>query len=124
MDIASIIALLGAMSLSVERVVEIIKSMVPFLAEEHKDKIKERYRRTSLHLLAALVGTAIAIVAQEQIQPLLATIFKSAGTLGITGCIIIGLLASGGSGFWNQSMGIVEEIKKSKKLDSKKKGKK
>lgn len=124
MDIVSIIALLGAMSLSVERVVEIIKGMVPFLAEEHKDKNKERYRRASIQVLAALVGMAIALVAQEQIQPLLSTMFKSPGMLGTPGAIILGLLASGGSGFWNQTMGIVEEIKKAKKLDIKKKGRK
>ena len=124
MDIVSVIALLGALSISVERVVEIIKSMVPFLAEESRDKNKERYRRASLHLLAAIVGMVIAYIARAQIQPLLAPMFKSAEVLEIPSCIIIGLLASGGSGFWNQSMGIVEEIKQAKKLDIKKKKRK
>lgn len=116
MDIASIIAVLGAMSLSVERVVEIIKNMVPFLSGAQSDEKKERHRRVLLHVLAVLVGTVIAVVAQEQIQPLLSSIFSRQGEIGIIGCIILGLLASGGSGFWNQSMGIVEEIKKAKKL--------
>ena len=109
MDITSIIALLGIMSLSVERVVEIIKGMVPFLAEKHDDKKKERWRRVTLHFFAALVGTVIAFLSQDQIQPLLKTIFRGPG-IGIAGCVMLGLLASGGSGFWNQALGIVEEI--------------
>ncbi len=116
MEITSIIAILGFMSLSVERVVEIINNMVPFLAGKQPDEKKERWRRAILHFLAALAGTVIALVAQEQIQPLLPNIFKKTGEIGVPGCIIIGLLASGGSGFWNQSLAIVEEIKKAKKL--------
>jgi hypothetical protein len=116
MEITSIIALLGVMSLSVERVVEIIKNMVPFLAATQTDAKKERWRRSMLHFLAALVGTIIALVAQEQIQPLLSNIFTKTGEIGVFGCIVIGFLASGGSGFWNQSLAIVEEIKKAKKL--------
>ncbi|MFB3885135.1 MAG: hypothetical protein ACE144_07885 [Thermodesulfobacteriota bacterium] len=116
MEITSIVALLGVMSLSVERVVEIIKNMVPFLAAIHPDAKKERWRRSALHFLAAFVGALIAFVAQEQIQPLLPSIFKKTGEIGVFGCIVIGLLASGGSGFWNQSLAIVEEIKKAKKL--------
>ncbi|MCL5422846.1 MAG: hypothetical protein M1461_10320 [Nitrospirae bacterium] len=116
MDITSIIAVLGAMSLSVERVVEIIKNMVPFLAETQTDMNKERYRRIALHSLSVIAGTTVAFVAEGQIQPLLSTIFVVKGEIGIGGCIILGLLSSGGSGFWNQSLSIVEEIKKAKKL--------
>jgi hypothetical protein len=116
MDITSIVALLGVMSLSVERVVEIVKNMVPFLAGPQPDERKERWRRAMLHFLAALAGTAIALVAQEQIQPLLPNIFRKTGEVGVFGCIVIGFLSSGGSGFWNQSLAIVEEIKKAKKL--------
>ncbi len=116
MEITSIVALLGGMSLSVERVVEIIKNMVPFLAGQQVDEKKERWRRAMLHFLSALAGTVIALVAQEQIQPLLPNIFTETGEIGLPDCILLGLLASGGSGFWNQSLAIVEEIKKAKKL--------
>ncbi len=116
MEITSIVALLGFMSLSVERVVEITKNMVPFLAGPQPDEKKERWRRAMLHFLAALTGTVIALVAQEQIQPLLPNSFTKTGEIGVLGCIILGLLASGGSGFWNQTLAIVEEIKKVKKL--------
>lgn len=118
MDITNIIALLGAMSLSVERVVEIIKNMIPFLAEEQSDPKKKNYRIAALHFIAAIVGTVIAFVAQEQIQPLLSNIFKTPGNVGISGCIIIGLLASGGSGFWNQCLSILGEVQKTKKAQT------
>jgi len=119
-DITSIIALLGAMSLSVERVVEIIKSMIPFLAHAQQDANKERWRRFFLYLLSTTVGTLIAYIAQEQIQPLLSGIFRTPGVIGLPGCFILGLLTSGSSGFWNQSLSIVEEIRKAKKLEVKK----
>jgi hypothetical protein len=120
MDITNVIALLGAMSLSVERVVEIIKNMVPFLSKEQEDHKKESYRLAALHLIAAIAGTIIAFVAQEQIQPLLSNIFRTQGVIGIPGCVIVGLLASGGSGFWNQCLSIVGEVKKAKELQTQK----
>ena len=119
-DITSIIALLGAMSLSVERVVEIIKSMIPFLAHPQQDANQERWRRFFLYLLSTTVGTLIAYIAQEQIKPLLSGIFQTPSVIGLPGCIILGLLTSGSSGFWNQSLSIVEEIRKAKKLEVKK----
>jgi len=118
MDITNVIALLGAMSLSVERVVEIIKNIIPFLSKEHPDPKLENYRIASLHLIAAIVGAVIAFIAQEQIQPLLSNIFRTPGVVGIPGCIIVGLLASGGSGFWNQCLSIVGEVKKAKQLQT------
>jgi len=115
MDFTGLIAIIGVMSISVERIVEIIKNMIPFLASERKDARQEHHRKVLLHLLAAVVGTAVAFFAQEQLQPLLSNIFKTPGSIGITGCILIGFLSSGSSGFWNQSMSILEEIKKKKK---------
>jgi hypothetical protein len=120
MDITSIIGLLGAMSLSVERVVEIIKDMIPQLAVERKSATWERWRRIGLHALAAFVGTIIALAAQEQIQPLLSPIFNGGEGIGIPGCIMLGLLSSGGSGFWNHSLSIVEEIRNTKRSQAKK----
>jgi hypothetical protein len=118
MEITNIVALLGAMSLSVERVVEIIKNILPWLAEKQSTPRKENYRLAALHFIAAIVGAVIAWVAQEQIQPLFIGIFKIPGTIGFSGCCIIGLLASGGSGFWNQCLSIVEEINNTKQLHS------
>jgi hypothetical protein len=116
MDIASIIAILGVLSLSVERVVEMIKNLLPFLSKKYDDERKARYRRFGLHFLAGIIGFLIALAAQEQIDYVL---FKNEDSINCWGCVILGLLASGGSGFWNQSLGIVEEIKKAKKFQFK-----
>ncbi|MFH1648463.1 MAG: hypothetical protein ABIA11_01865 [Patescibacteria group bacterium] len=113
MDISSATAILGVLSLSVERVVEMIKNLSSWLSQKQEDEKMERYRRLTLHAIAAFVGFVIALTASEQIESVL---FKTSGQLTISGCIILGLLASGGSGFWNQSLGIVEEIKRVKKL--------
>ncbi len=113
MDVASVISVLGVLSLSVERVVEMIKNLLPTLSKKQDNEKKEGYRRFALHFIAAFVGFVIALVAQEQIGSIL---FKTDGKIGIASCIILGLLASGGSGFWNQSLGIVEEIRRAKKL--------
>ncbi len=119
MNITELIALLGVLSISVERIVEIIKNMIPFLSTVQGDEKKERIRRAALHLMAAAAGTVVAYSAQAQIQPLLSNIFKTPGVIGLSGCIIIGLLSSGSSGFWNQSMSILEEFKKKKKSEKK-----
>ncbi len=119
MDFTGLIAIIGVMSISVERIVEILKNMIPFLASERKDEEHERIRKVLLHLLAAAAGTAVAYCAQGQIQPLLSNIFRNPGVIGLPGCVLIGFLTSGSSGFWNQSMSILEEIKKQKKVSKK-----
>jgi len=113
-----IVALIAALSISVERIVEILKNLVPFLAAAREDKGMERLRRTLLHLLAAMAGIAVAWAARGQVQPVLNAAFNTKADLNFTGYIIIGLLSSGSSGFWNQSLGILEEIKKNKKKGS------
>jgi hypothetical protein len=115
MDMTNVIALFGAMSLSVERIVEITKNIVPWLARTNPDSTHEFWRRASLQLLAVVAGSGIACAAQSQIQPLLSTIFTNEGQIDFVGCIVLGLLSSGGSGFWNQCLGIAEEFKKTKK---------
>lgn len=120
MDITGIIAVLGTLSLSVERVIEILKNMIPKLATAFPEAKKEGRRRAFLQFLSALVGAVIAYVARDQIQPVLPTIFKADDGMGWSSYIILGLLASGGSGIWNHTLSIVEEVKKAKKLQVKK----
>lgn len=122
MDIVAVVGLIGAMSLSVERIVEIIKNMVPSLANKYEDIHKENRRKAFIHIMAALVGTVIALFAEEQIQASLPGIFKDPGEVSLSGCVIIGLLSSGSSSFWNQALTIVEEVKKSKKYQAKSQG--
>jgi hypothetical protein len=112
-NLTGIIAVLGALSLSVERVVEMIKNVIPFLSKNQD--VKEGWRRSALQLMSVVAGTGIAFAAKEQIQPLLSNIFNTQYDMKWHTFIVFGLLASGGSGLWNQTLSIVEEVKKAKK---------
>jgi hypothetical protein len=114
-NITGIVAVLGTLSLSVERVVQMIKNMIPFLSKTQTNEKKEGLRRTIVQLLAVVVGAGISYLAKDQIQPLLSDIFVSTEDMRWHSYAVLGLLASGGSGLWNHTLSIVEEIKKAKK---------
>jgi hypothetical protein len=115
--ITSAITVLTVLSISVERVVEIIKNMIPSLALAQSDTTKENRRKAYLHFIGVVAGTAVAWVAWDQFFAISPVIFKSS-TPEVLKCAIIGFLASGGSSFWNQSLAIVEEVKKVRKLNT------
>lgn len=116
MVITNAITLLAAMSMSVERIVEILKGMLqpawPFIPKQ-QDDVKEGRRRMAIHLLSAAIGTFLAYIFWGQIQLMLPGILTKSNPW--PGCAVLGLLSSGGSAFWNQSLGIVEEFKKFRK---------
>lgn len=114
-NITGIVAVLGTLSLSVERIVQAIKNLVPFLSKTHKEDLKEGVRRTIVQALAVVAGAGVAYVSREQIQPLLSNVFPYVEDMKWHSFAILGLLASGGSGLWNHTLSIVEEIKKAKK---------
>ncbi len=114
-SITGIVAVLGTLSLSVERIVQVVKNLIPFLSRTQKEELKEGVRRTIVQSLAVIAGAAVAYVSREQIQPLLSNIFPYPEDMKWHTFVILGLLASGGSGLWNHTLTIVEEIKKAKK---------
>lgn len=117
-SVGNFIAFLAAMSMSVERIVEIVKTLIPFLCKENPDQRLEQKRRILIHLIAVAFACLIVWFAQKEIQAMFPQIFKTSEQISLAGIFIIGLLASGGSGFWNQSLRIVEEIKKAKKFQT------
>jgi hypothetical protein len=106
--LTSLVALLAAMSMAVERVVEILKNLIPFLKNTQAG-YWENVRFSSLHVLAALVGTVIA----WQTQPTIAGLFPSlsTGKLGWMSTVVLGLMASGGSAFWNHALDLIQASK-------------
>jgi hypothetical protein len=117
MDITSLtalIALILAMSVASERLVEIVKGFVPSLSKESTDSAAEARRKAYLQLIAVLAGVVTAYLARNQISSLkeLSGVPQTVAVLGL------GLLASGGSGFWNAVLGYLTKAKEIKKAEA------
>ncbi len=110
--LTTIVALLAALSVASERLAEVIKGVVPFLNLENKDPRKEGLRRALLQTLAAVSGVITALLAAPGLRGVL-----SEAWTGSWGLIALGLLASGGSGFWNGVLSYVKEAKDLKKQE-------
>ena len=110
--LTAIVTLLVALSVASERLVEIIKGFVSWLNEEQKtadgktDNRREGYRKAVLQILAVLAGIFTAWIAQPAIEAA-----DIQGLDGFWGILALGLLASGGSGFWNSVLTYVKTVK-------------
>src|SRR5262249_46349847 len=109
------VTLLIALSVASERLVAIIKGLVPFLNQENPDPVREGWRSSLLQALAVGCGIVTAMLA----RPLLPSVVP--GWDNPPGLLALGLLASGGSGFWNSIQGYANQIKDIKKLELKEK---
>ena len=111
-NLSTIVALLVALSVAAERLVEIIKGFVPWLEKKKDDESKEGRRKSALQGLAVLAGIGTALLA----WPVIKDIVPGSGFWdSIKGVLALGFLASGGSGFWNsiatKEMKNLEEIR-------------
>jgi O-antigen/teichoic acid export membrane protein len=110
--LTALISLILALSIASERLVEIVKGFFPFLDKavpEHPTR--EGIRRSLLQLLAVAAGVITAFMSSDYIPAELAKPTASWQILGL------GLLASGGSGFWNSILTYVAKVKDLKKLE-------
>src|SRR5215471_5198636 len=105
-----------ALSVAVERVVEIIKGMSQRLREDPDPRTDPQgkgaaRRRLVLQVLAALAGTvaALTIGPRNFLNVLPAGGYES--PIRWIEALFIGLMASGGSAFWNHTLDIVGAIK-------------
>jgi len=105
-EISSAVALLGALSVATERFVEIVKGAIPWLNNEATTAKMEGWRQAALHLLAAMGGIVTALLASSAIKGVVPQ-----GLSSFPGILVIGLLASGGSGFWNSVLTYVKTTK-------------
>lgn len=108
--LSTVIGVLIVLSVASERLVEITKSFIPALDKENADPQKESRRKAYLHILAVVAGIATALLAREALGTTVPATWNTT-----TGVLALGLLASGGSGFWNSILGYVSEVKKAKK---------
>ena len=110
--LTTILSLLIALSIASERLVEIIKGWVPWLNCEDPNPTKEGRRRAVLQLMAVAAGIVTAYFASGLIPSDVYDATTSSGVLAL------GLLASGGSGFWNSLLTYVTKVKEVKSADA------
>jgi hypothetical protein len=113
--LSTIVTFILALSIASERLVEIIKGFIPDLNKEASDPDAEGRRRAYLQLLAVFAGILTTFLAWDYI-PLNAQIKSEADKYwSILG---FGLLASGGSGFWNSILTYITKVKDIKKVEA------
>jgi len=110
-NVTVIVGSLAALSVASERLVEIIKGIFPWLSRElPPDDPAEGWRRAALQTLAVAAGVLTAYLAKDQ----LVSIPESKNV----SWLVLGLLASGGSGFWNAVLEYVGKVKNLKKAEA------
>jgi hypothetical protein len=112
-NLSTIISVLVALSIASERLVEIVKGLCSFLNKENSDPTKERLRRATLQALAVVAGIVTALLAHPAMKDIMPGFSDH-----WTGIVALGLLASGGSGFWNAILAYVLNVKDIKKADA------
>lgn len=114
--IINCIAILAALSASTERAVELLKGSLPWLNEERATPSGEGRRKLAIQMLGVLCGALTAYLGREFLPTFLQV---AAGTF--RGALVMGLLLSGGSGFWNAILGYLRGIKDITALDAQEK---
>jgi hypothetical protein len=115
-NLSTLVSLLIALSVASERLVEIIKGVIPFLNCTNDDPTKEGWRKAALQALAVVAGIITALLARSAIGESVPAVLNST-----PGFLALGLLASGGSGFWNSILTYVNKVKDIKALEAKEK---
>lgn len=112
-ELSDLIAYVVALSIAAERMVEIIKGVVPFLQKKAETEELENWRRVALHLLAVGAGMLTAHIAMPAVSELVPAQWQ-----GFTGIVALGLLASGGSSLWNSVLDYASAVKSITKLNA------
>jgi hypothetical protein len=113
--LATIVGLLVGLSVASERLVEIVKNLTPVLRDEKPTERGEGRRQAALQILAVAAGILTAYLARPVIPDGVFPI-----TDRYTATLALGLLASGGSGFWNSVLTYVLNLKDLTKVEVKK----
>lgn len=110
-DLTATVTLILALSVASERLVEIVKGVVPWLDKEWDEY--ESFRRALLQVLAVVAGVLTASLSAPYLPATLSD--PSTGGISLVG---LGLLASGGSGFWNSVLTYMSSLKNLKKAEA------
>ncbi|MDR1969297.1 MAG: hypothetical protein LBQ32_11505 [Burkholderiaceae bacterium] len=110
-QLTSLVSLILALSIASERLVEIIKGLIPFLSKKKSNPIFEGIRCSLLQTLAVASGVGTAYLARDYFPAGIANPTEKWSILGL------GLLASGGSGLWNSILSYTNKIKDIEKIE-------
>ena len=110
--LSTLVATLLAVSIACERIVESLKGIFPSLwIFKRTTGNAEAQRDACLHILAGVCGAFVAWASGIHLQMLLG-LGGNGGTAGnFLGYLVLGLLASGGSAFWNHVLDILHAAK-------------
>ncbi len=112
-DLSALAAVLLAVSLATERLVTILKTIIPQLADDNTsapDARPERMRRFLVQLLAFWCAWLTVAFLHESGFGLIGTIEIGPGNRPIP-LVVLAILASGGSAFWNNVLGYTRAVK-------------
>jgi hypothetical protein len=116
-NLTIVVTFILALSVASERLVEIIKGFFPWLDEKKDTLDDEALRRALLHILAMVAGIVTASLAW--FIDVLPASLPTSMTDKVGAIFAFGLLASGGSGFWNSILDYVNRVKDIKKAEVK-----
>jgi len=115
MDLSGSMTYVATLSVATERVTEFIKrfpGISNYLSANLPPGKQEDVRVIVVHLLATIIGTTVCYFF-PQLAPgeLIQKTAEGASYLQIHWCILFGLLASGGSAFWNSALDTFRGVK-------------
>lgn len=113
MDLSTLCAEMAALSVAVERVVEVVKQMcgtwpvIGLLFTPQKSQGRENVRCACIYLISGTIGGVVAAYTSigTQLLPHTNKYFAD---------VICGALASGGSSFWNHTLDFMQAAKVAK----------
>lgn len=117
-QLTMLVTLIAALSVAAERLVEIVKGLIPWLNEDKtsltagpltaKQQKSERHRKAALQLLAVIAGIVTTGLAWPAVGGIIPADTLAKQILMVIG---IGFLTSGGSGLWNAILMWILHIK-------------
>lgn len=114
MDLNGMMTYVAALSVSTERVTEFIKRLPVFstFLSTQKTGTQEDIRILCVHVLAVVVGGVICGFFPKTLVPAGIT-FPAEFWDKASYCLLFGILASGGSSFWNSALDTLRNVKTS-----------
>ncbi len=117
-----LVPVLIGISLMSERIVTVFKTAFPWLTEERKTRAKEvdlvadRWRRLAVQVIAFLASWLVASLLPEDGHLFGSLEIGSGADVRSVPVWLVGLLASGGSAFWNNVLGYSKGLKDNQRL--------